>query len=216
MSAFCSICQEQIDFRDEEISVLHCGHIYHQTCIQHWLDTDSTCPDCRSQVDNYVKKIYPSLNEDKDLVYKGSSDETKTIFQVFNENNRNFQKLLIKRITFLEEQNKDYSIKNLKLDENFRNTETTMRALQNEKIINDEKTNKLTDENEKLKKDIKTIEEKLKTTSNELKTFMQENKSAFEKLDAENTNLKTKLSLVLDILLAEKGKNINVQSTVAC
>ena len=161
-------------------------------------------------------KIYPSVNEDADLVYKGSSDETKTILQVFNENNTNFQKLLIKRITFLEEQNKDYSIKNLKLDENFRNTETTMRALQNEKIINDEKTNKLTDENEKLKKDIKTLGEKLKTTSNELKTFIQQNKSAFEKLDAENTNLKTKLSLVLDILLAEERINNNVQSTIAC
>ena len=83
-----------------------------------------TCPDCRSQVhrENIVMKIYPSINEDEGLVYKGSSDETKTILQVFNENNTNFQKLLIKRVTLLEKQNEDFSNKNSKLEENLKIT----------------------------------------------------------------------------------------------
>ena len=134
MSISCSICQERINFRDEEISVVHCGHMYHHSCLHQWLDTRMTCPDCRSQVlrENVVMKLYPSVNEDADLVYKGSSDETKTILQVFNENNANFQKLLIKRITLLEEQNKDFSNKNSKLDENLRINLTTIIALQNE------------------------------------------------------------------------------------
>ena len=215
MSISCSICQEQINLRNEEISVLHCGHIYHQRCLQQWLETRMTCPDCRSQVvrENVVMKIYPSINEDEGLVYKGSSDETKTILQVFNENNTNFQKLLIKRITFLEEQNKDYSNKNLKLDKNLGNTLKTMRALQNEKIINDEKTNKLNSDNEKLKKEIKSLEEKLISISNELSTCKKQDETEFDILEAENTNLKNKLASVLDILLSEECISDTIQST---
>ena len=215
MSILCSICQGDINFHDEEISILHCGHIYHQNCVQQWLDTRMTCPDCRSQVvrENVVMKIYPSINGDADIVYQGSSDETKNILQVFNKNNTNFQKLLIKRITFLEERNKDYSKKNLKLDENLRNTLKTMRELQNEKIINDEKTNKLNSDNEKLKKEIKSLEEKLISISNELSTCKKQDETEFDILEAENTNLKNKLASVLDILLSEECISDTIQST---
>ena len=159
MSVSCPICQEDIHFCDEEISVLNCGHLFHQRCLQRWLDTDLICPECRAEVtmENYVKKLFPSVNEDADLVYKGSSEETKSILGVFNENNTNFQNIFLKRITFLEGQNKDFANKNSKLEENLKITWTTMRSLQREKKDKDEKINKLIEENEKLKADKKTL-----------------------------------------------------------
>jgi len=46
----CSICQE--DYDDESPSVTHltCGHYYHSECIEHWLTSSQTCPDCRAVV----------------------------------------------------------------------------------------------------------------------------------------------------------------------
>ena len=94
MSIYCSICHEDINFSDEEISVLRCGHLFHKRCLQQWLDTDSTCPECRSEVtrNNFVMKIFPSVNEDSDLVYKGSSDETKTILKIYEDSQKNYRK----------------------------------------------------------------------------------------------------------------------------
>lgn len=42
--AVCSVCTE--DFAERErVRILHCGHIYHQRCIDPWfLDFGSTCP----------------------------------------------------------------------------------------------------------------------------------------------------------------------------
>ena len=44
----CVICFE--DFKDtDEIAELNCDahHIFHQECIQKWLETNMVCPNCR-------------------------------------------------------------------------------------------------------------------------------------------------------------------------
>ena len=107
MSISCSICHEDINFSDEEISVLRCGHLFHKRCLQQWLDTNSTCPQCRSKVNkkNYIKKLFPSVNEDADLDYKGSSDETKTILKIYEDSTKNLKEMFMKRIVNLENQN---------------------------------------------------------------------------------------------------------------
>ena len=108
-----------MSFCDEEISVVNCGHIFHQRCLQQWLDVRPTCPECRAQVarENFVNKIYPSFGEDADLVYKGSSDETKRILESYDDQTKVFKKQFIKRIVSLEKQNKEYSKKNSILEE---------------------------------------------------------------------------------------------------
>ena len=85
MSVTCSICCESIDFSNEEISVLNCGHLFHQKCVQQWLDTSSTCPDCRRKVGKrgFVRKIYPKVNSVDEISYNGVSNETKTLFKVY-------------------------------------------------------------------------------------------------------------------------------------
>ena len=206
MSVSCSICQEDVRFSDEEISVLNCGHLFHHKCLQRWFATDFSCPECRSEVarNEFVKKIYPSINEDADLTYRGSSEEIKTILKVFNENNANFQKFFLKRIAFLENENKDLAKKNFKLEENLNITSNEMRSLQNVNNYKNEKINKLINDNEKLKTDIKTLQNNFKKMSKVSQILKQSNS---KDLEAENNQLKSKLSSVLDILLSDNRLN---------
>eukprot|EP00088_Acartia_fossae_P048363 TRINITY_DN5275_c0_g1_i6.p1 TRINITY_DN5275_c0_g1~~TRINITY_DN5275_c0_g1_i6.p1 ORF type:complete len:339 (-),score=39.62 TRINITY_DN5275_c0_g1_i6:254-1270(-) len=54
----CVICLEVIGARDDIMS-LACGHLYHGTCIQEWLDTCKDCPTCRVPTSNRrLRKIY--------------------------------------------------------------------------------------------------------------------------------------------------------------
>lgn len=40
----CSICLEPFD--EEVVAVVHCGHVFHQTCIDQWLQVRPSCPLC--------------------------------------------------------------------------------------------------------------------------------------------------------------------------
>lgn len=42
----CSICLNQIN-NGSEIGTLVCGHTYHYSCIERWLNTNQSCPTCR-------------------------------------------------------------------------------------------------------------------------------------------------------------------------
>ena len=90
-----------------------------------------------------VKKLYPSLDEDGDLVYKGSSDETKRILENYNNHMALFKKQFIKRILSNENENKELSEKIPKLEENINLIANTLRSLQEEKLKNDEQLKKL-------------------------------------------------------------------------
>lgn len=45
----CSICFE-VMLLDEKLLSLPCGHKFHSSCVQCWLDENSTCPNCRKSV----------------------------------------------------------------------------------------------------------------------------------------------------------------------
>ena len=141
MSVCCAICQEDINFCTEEISVLNCGHLYHNGCLEQWLDTSSTCPDCRSAVtrNNFVQKLYPSKKEDAVPVYKGPSDETKSILKVYEDTTENLQKLFIERIVNLENSN-------LRLKEDLQNSSDDLQKFSNEKYLAEKKILKLTED----------------------------------------------------------------------
>ena len=183
MSVTCSICHEDINFCDDEISVLNCGHLFHQRCLQQWLNTNSTCPECRIRVtaNHYVQKLYPSKNEDADFVYRGASDETKSIVKVYEESTKNLQKMFTERIVNLEEDNS-------KLQENINIASNSVRSWQEEKLKKDEIINKLIIDNEKLQVQ---------------KEIFKKNKLTFEGLQSENKNLKIKLSSILNNLLSD-------------
>ena len=123
MSVFCIICQEDINFCHEEISVLNCGHLFHKKCLQQWLDTNSTCPECKSAVttNDFVRNIYPSKREDSDFMLSKLSEETENMKISSSEN---IQKILAKRIKTLES-------KTLKLTEEVSRLKTENKHLKN-------------------------------------------------------------------------------------
>jgi hypothetical protein len=53
----CSICLNPVRYTRKS-KQLECGHLYHGTCIDHWLSSGgNTCPMCRTEVDKPAFKI---------------------------------------------------------------------------------------------------------------------------------------------------------------
>ena len=193
MSISCSICHENINFHDEEVSVLRCGHLFHQRCLQQWLDKSMSCPQCRSKVKekNVVKKIHPSFtNEYSDLLaYKGSSDETKSILEDCDSLKNKF----IKRVVTLESRNS-------KLTEDLRKSEEENTGLR-----------------QRLEREIKSLEERFESDLDKLRKENQllttENSSLkcasknSEKLKLENKTMKKKLSSIISLIQNESSSN---------
>ena len=48
-NVICSTCRNHYEKRDN-VSILPCGHMYHDDCIYSWLRCHGTCPMCRSDV----------------------------------------------------------------------------------------------------------------------------------------------------------------------
>lgn len=42
----CCVCLDRLG-TGTVLGKLHCGHVFHAQCIQHWIDIDRRCPICR-------------------------------------------------------------------------------------------------------------------------------------------------------------------------
>ena len=109
-------CQEDLDFCNQEISVLNCGHLYHRACLPQWLNVSSTCPECRSAVtrNNIVQKSFPSKKDDDNNGYKGSYEETKNILELYDESTKYYRKMFTERIESLNESLNSLNLRLLK------------------------------------------------------------------------------------------------------
>ena len=47
----CSICTDKYQ-KNEDVSVLDCGHIYHLKCIKEWGKYKPVCPVCKTEISN--------------------------------------------------------------------------------------------------------------------------------------------------------------------
>jgi hypothetical protein len=45
----CSICQDNF-YKDQKVKKLCCKHIYHEECINKWMERSNTCPICRKDI----------------------------------------------------------------------------------------------------------------------------------------------------------------------
>ena len=59
----CAVCLCEYE-RDEEVVVLPCKHIFHETCIKPWLKDHRTCPTCRKDVTDSSSSSDENLDED--------------------------------------------------------------------------------------------------------------------------------------------------------
>ncbi len=55
----CTIC---LDFHDKKKTPLECGHLFHNICIDTWLDFgNNICPNCREPIDSEKSTFNPEL-----------------------------------------------------------------------------------------------------------------------------------------------------------
>lgn len=82
MKVQCCICSDLFE-NDPTISIsaLHCGHVFHENCINQWLKNSNTCPSCRNNVtrSKIISKLYFDHVDDVD---EGSGDSSKLINEV--------------------------------------------------------------------------------------------------------------------------------------
>ena len=73
----CSICLNDITLFDKEVSVLNCGHFFHNNCLSDWLKQQMNCPECRAVVlkGNLVKNIFPKLHNETLSQWKSLKDK---------------------------------------------------------------------------------------------------------------------------------------------
>lgn len=76
----CSICLECID---DEKTKTTCGHYFHKSCLNTWLQKHNTCPVCRTQISKstmitYRISIYPDtlpeMHFDVDIIGDGATN----------------------------------------------------------------------------------------------------------------------------------------------
>ena len=102
MDLKCCICLEKLEFSKNNVSVTHCGRMYHQHCLQEALQVRNSCPQCRRNIDTdkIVFTLFSSF--DDKLVYSGSSTETKVMIEKVESHEKEIKMAYIKRISNLE------------------------------------------------------------------------------------------------------------------
>ena len=70
MNSECSMCLESFS-SISDVSVTHCGHLYHTDCIKKWFQNEKKfCPQCKKvTTQDQIIKIYFSVSQSKnDLI----------------------------------------------------------------------------------------------------------------------------------------------------
>ena len=51
---------------DKEVSILNCGHFFHDNCLNEWLNRQMNCPECRAIVTTgeFARNIFPKYNQE--------------------------------------------------------------------------------------------------------------------------------------------------------
>ena len=62
----CLVCLGDINLFDKEVSILNCGHFFHDNCLKNWLNQQMNCPECRATVTrgNFARNIFPKINNE--------------------------------------------------------------------------------------------------------------------------------------------------------
>lgn len=95
-SVSCSICWEVVTSTCV-VSYLLCGHVYHQTCVEKWLKTARTCPECRNGVSN-INRIYLNLVPDPQIDHLNLELAKKNKEFQFSKTDNEIQDAIIKQL----------------------------------------------------------------------------------------------------------------------
>ena len=73
----CLVCLGGINLFDKEVSILNCGHFFHNNCLNNWLKQQMNCPECRAIVTrgNFTTNIFPEINQETLSHWKSLKDK---------------------------------------------------------------------------------------------------------------------------------------------
>ena len=66
MLVYCSVCLADINLFEKEVSILNCGHFFHDNCLNDWLKQRMNCPECRAVVTsgNFAMNLFPKVSDE--------------------------------------------------------------------------------------------------------------------------------------------------------
>ena len=158
MECMCSICLDSLFSVNTDVSVTQCGHMYHKTCLENWMNTSPTCPNCKAGITYRVQRIYPNVFAD--LVYNGTSDDTETFLgEIYDceKQKRTAMLKLIKRLDKIDKENKDLTQTNKRHLRNLETCKVFIKCFQKERKEWKEKSRNLRAENSVLIAELKTL-----------------------------------------------------------
>ncbi|XP_006820068.1 E3 ubiquitin-protein ligase TRAIP-like [Saccoglossus kowalevskii] len=99
LQASCTICSDLFEV-ESNVSATHCGHVFHEHCLQRWLNQSKTCPQCRADcfARNVVKRLYFNQSEEEAVTeldassLKNELDRTKALLSQRNREKSAFKK----------------------------------------------------------------------------------------------------------------------------
>lgn len=68
---FCSVCLEQVKEGQRTVVIKNCQHGFHQSCLDPWLLSNKSCPNCRGAVQDANINVSPTVSQliELDRVY---------------------------------------------------------------------------------------------------------------------------------------------------
>jgi hypothetical protein len=79
----CSICLENLEAENISIIETTCNHIFHDQCLNIWLDNHNTCPCCRTII-NDLPNIIAINNPENNIQIENFIDDINSILLLYN------------------------------------------------------------------------------------------------------------------------------------
>ncbi|XP_028157977.1 E3 ubiquitin-protein ligase TRAIP [Ostrinia furnacalis] len=179
MHILCTICSDLVN-QAENIFATKCGHIFHYHCLAQWIERSKSCPQCRHKVtDKCMFRIYPTISNESSgedvTTLQSRLDDAQLQLRQQKASAKDKEDKLAAITTELKKN--EELLKNL--EKKLVTRESAISALKEQldyvKIQNKE-TNRLKEENERLNKNMQTLnglQKVLNATSDEVEQMLQ-------------------------------------------
>ncbi|XP_064642000.1 DNA-directed RNA polymerase, mitochondrial-like [Lineus longissimus] len=130
MRIACSICTEHYEY-SSEISALHCGHTFHRHCLERWLGTASTCPQCRQRVttSKTIHKIFLDKADEGEVTDPGELKNQVDNYRLRLGEKDQEKRDLVDRIKIREESLENVREAKTKIEAMYREEQITCKSL---------------------------------------------------------------------------------------